>query len=55
MHFSLTFTGSKYLAYFYIDMMIATFLYIIPTAISQSLFAECSYSEMELKIHLKKR
>jgi len=46
--------GAKYSAYFYIDMMIASLLYIIPTAISQSLFAEGSYSEMELKIHLKK-
>lgn len=46
--------GAKFSAYFYIDMMIASLLYIIPTAISQSLFAEGSYSEMELKIHLKK-
>ncbi|MBA7548107.1 hypothetical protein ES705_40553 [subsurface metagenome] len=46
--------GAKYSAYFYIDMMIISFLYIIPTATSQSLFAEGSYSEIELKIHLKK-
>src|SRR3989304_712051 len=36
------------------DMMIAILLYIIPIATSQSLFAEGSYSETELKMHLKK-
>ena len=36
------------------DMMIANLLYIIPMATSQSLFAEGSYSEKELKIQLKK-
>jgi O-antigen/teichoic acid export membrane protein len=36
------------------DMMIASLLYIIPTATSQSLFAEGSYSETDLKVHLKK-
>jgi len=35
-------------------MMIANFLYIIPSAVAQSLFAEGSYSETELKVHLKK-
>ena len=35
-------------------MMIANLLYIIPTATSQSLFAEGSYGEIELKVHLKK-
>ena len=34
--------------------MIANLLYIIPTATSQSLFAEGSHSETELKVHLKK-
>jgi O-antigen/teichoic acid export membrane protein len=46
--------GAKYSAYFYMDMMIASLLYIIPTATSQSLFAEGSYSETDLKVHLKK-
>jgi len=54
MHFSLPFTGAKFSAYFYLDMMIANLLYVIPLATSQSLFAEGSYYEKNLKIHLKK-
>jgi O-antigen/teichoic acid export membrane protein len=46
--------GAKYAAYFYMDMMVASLLYIIPIATSQALFAEGSYNESELKIHLKK-
>ncbi len=46
--------GAKFSAYFYLDMMIANLLYIIPMATSQSLFAEGSYSERELKVQLKK-
>ncbi|MHB8277214.1 MAG: oligosaccharide flippase family protein [Candidatus Humimicrobiaceae bacterium] len=46
--------GPKYSAYFYMDMMIANLLYVIPMATSQSLFAEGSYNGSELKIHLKK-
>ena len=46
--------GAKFSAYFYLDMMIANLLYIIPAATSQSLFAEGSYGERELKAHLKK-
>jgi len=46
--------GARFSAYFYIDMMIASLLYIIPAATSQSLFAEGSYSERELKVHLNK-
>ena len=46
--------GAKFSAYFYLDMMIANLLYIIPMATSQSLFAEGSYSERDLKIQLKK-
>jgi len=46
--------GAKFSAYFYLDMMIANLLYIIPMATSQSLFAEGSYSEIELKVQLKK-
>jgi len=45
--------GAKFSAYFYMDMMIANLLYIIPMATSQSLFAEGSYSEIELKVHFK--
>jgi len=46
--------GAKFSAYFYMDMMIASLLYIIPMATSQSLFAKGSYSERDLKIQLKK-
>jgi O-antigen/teichoic acid export membrane protein len=46
--------GAKFSAYFYMDMMIANLLYIIPMATSQSLFAEGSYSETKLKEHLIK-
>ncbi len=46
--------GAKFSAFFYLDMMIANLLYIIPLATSQSLFAEGSYGEIELKVHLKK-
>ena len=46
--------GAKYSAYFYLDMMIVNLLYVVPLATSQSLFAEGSYSEIELKVHLKK-
>jgi O-antigen/teichoic acid export membrane protein len=45
---------AKFSAYFYLDMMIANLLYIIPMATSQSLFAEGSYRERDLKIQLKK-
>lgn len=48
------FLGPTFTAYYYMPMMIANFLYIIPLATSQSLFAEGSYSETELKTHLKK-
>ena len=46
--------GAKFSAYFYMAMMIANLLYIIPIATSQSLFAEGSYGETDLKIQLKK-
>lgn len=46
--------GAKYSAYFYVDMMIANLLYIIPLATSQSLFAEGSYSAYELRKHVRK-
>jgi O-antigen/teichoic acid export membrane protein len=46
--------GAKFSAYFYMDMMIANLIYIIPRTTSQALFAEGSYSEIELKVQLKK-
>jgi len=46
--------GAKFSAYFYMDMMIANLLYVIPFATSQSLFAEGSYGEIELKAQIKK-
>ncbi len=46
--------GAKISAYFYMDLMIANLLFIIPQAVAQSLFAEGSYSEATLKDHLKK-
>jgi len=46
--------GAKFSAYFYMAMMIAYLLYIIPIATCQSLFAEGSHSEIELKVYLKK-
>ena len=52
--FILNSIGARFSAYFYMDSMIAGFLYIIPTATSQSLFAESSYEENELETHLLK-
>lgn len=46
--------GVKYSAYFFMDMMMANLLYIIPYAVSQSLFTEGSYNEEKFEIHLKK-
>lgn len=46
--------GAKFSAYFYMDLMIANLLYIIPLATSQSLFAEGSYSELQLNEHIQK-
>lgn len=46
--------GANSSAYYYMAMMIASFLYIIPTATSQSLFAEGSHSEKEMIVHFKK-
>jgi len=46
--------GAKFSAYFYMDLMIASFLYIIPVATSQSLFAEGSHSEKEIEKFLNK-
>lgn len=46
--------GANFSAYFYLDMMIANIIYIIPRATSQSLFAEGSQNEVELKLNFKK-
>ena len=46
--------GATYTAYFYMDMMVVSLIYVIPIATSQALFAEGSYNELELKINLKK-
>jgi len=41
-------------AYFFMGMMIANLLYIVPIAVAQSLFAEGSYNADELRKHLLK-
>ena len=41
-------------AYFYMAMMIATLIFTIPQATTQSLFVEGSHSEEEMKDHIKK-
>jgi exosortase/archaeosortase family protein len=46
--------GAENSAYYYIAMMIASLLFIIPSATSNSLFAEGSYNEKEIKIQIKK-
>ena len=46
--------GSEFTAYYYMSMMIASLLFIVPQATAQSLFAEGSYSEKKLKEQVKK-
>lgn len=46
--------GAAQAGYFYIALMIASFLFIIPNATTQSLFAEGSHSEDEMKGHINK-
>ncbi|HVA97103.1 MAG TPA: oligosaccharide flippase family protein [Candidatus Acidoferrales bacterium] len=46
--------GAKEAAYFYIALMIASFVYIIPSATTQSLFAEGSNNEKEMRKHINK-
>ncbi|OGM10695.1 hypothetical protein A2Z22_05305 [Candidatus Woesebacteria bacterium RBG_16_34_12] len=41
-------------AFFYMDMMIANLIFVIPQAITQSLFAEGSYKESEFNTNIKK-
>ena len=46
--------GAETTAYYYMAMMIATLLFTIPQATSQSLFAEGSYDEKNLKVQVWK-
>lgn len=46
--------SAKYAAYFYVASMIQNVLLIIPQATEQSLLAEGSHNEVELKKHIKK-
>ncbi|MCD4670534.1 MAG: oligosaccharide flippase family protein [Actinomycetia bacterium] len=46
--------GPRNAAYFYMGMMIASFIFVAPITISQALLAEGSHNESALKIHLKK-
>lgn len=46
--------SSEIAAFYYIAMMIANLIFIIPSASSQSLFAEGSYDENNLKPQIKK-
>ena len=46
--------GAESSAYYYMAMMIAAILFMIPQATANSLFAEGSYNEDELKKHIKK-
>jgi O-antigen/teichoic acid export membrane protein len=41
--------GAEVVAYYYMPMMIAGLLFVIPGAVAQSLFAEGSYSEKDLR------
>ena len=50
----INYIGAKESAYYYIGLQIANFLYMIPVAINQSLFAEGSNDEANLKLHMKK-
>jgi len=46
--------GAETSAYYYMAMMIAALLFVIPQATSNSLFAEGSYNEKQLKHQVKK-
>jgi len=46
--------GPETSAYYYMAMMIATLLFIIPQSTSNSLFAEGSHNQKEIKEHFKK-
>jgi O-antigen/teichoic acid export membrane protein len=44
--------GTKFSAYFYMDIMIANLLFVIPTAVAQSLFAEGSHDMSKIDFYL---
>lgn len=46
--------GPQYSAYYYIDMSIALFLFMLPEAIGSSFYAESSFDEKELSLNTKK-
>lgn len=46
--------GPKYSAYFYMVLMISNLIYIIPSAVAQSLFAEGSHDEANISLQLKR-
>ncbi len=46
--------GAESSAYYYIAMMIANLLYVIPTAMTRALFAEVSHDERTLNVNSKK-
>jgi len=46
--------GAETSAYYYMAMMIAALLFVIPSATSNSLFAEGSHNEKHLKVQIKK-
>lgn len=46
--------GESESAYYYIDLQIASLLYVIPVATTQSLFAEGSHDDKNIQKHLKK-
>lgn len=48
-----SYLGASHAAYFYIASMIANMIYVVPTATSQSMFAEGSHAEEELAAHTK--
>lgn len=52
--FILNTLGPKMAAYFYMPMMIANFLYIIPGSTARSMFAEGSYNEDNIRQYIKK-
>ena len=48
------FISSSQAAFFYIDMTLASFLYLLPEAISNSFFAESSANEQHIRLYVIK-
>lgn len=46
--------GPEFTAYYYIPMMIANFIFIIPQATTRSLFAEGSHNKLNIKTQIRK-